>query len=62
VGAAVAQFVGFAYTFALVGIMALTGCFVLFGLEQKEYVSKINIRHYHRRRKMFHFVHHGRHH
>ncbi len=52
VGAAIAEFIGFVYTFALVGILSIFGCFVLFGLEmKKEKMSKINISHYHKRRK-----------
>ncbi|TSC76063.1 MAG: membrane protein [Parcubacteria group bacterium Gr01-1014_31] len=35
VGAAIAQFIGFTYTFVLVGIMALAGCLVLFTLEEQ---------------------------
>jgi MFS family permease len=35
IGALIAEFIGFVYTFLLVGIMALTGCFILFYLENK---------------------------
>lgn len=58
-GAAIAQFVGFNYTFALVGIMSLTGGFILFGLERKkESLQKINPQHYHKHRKIKHYVKH----
>ena len=59
VGAAIAQFIGFSYTFVLVGIMALIGCFILFSLEQKKHKLK-NIKelHYHKRRKLIHKKHH----
>ena len=40
IGAAIAQFIGFTYTFALVGIMALVGFFILFGLEKNERAIK----------------------
>jgi MFS family permease len=35
VGAAIAQFVGFQTTFAIVGAISLIGCFILLGLEKK---------------------------
>ncbi len=35
IGAAIAQFIGFSYTFILVGILSLIGCFILFGLEKR---------------------------
>jgi len=35
VGAAIAQFVGFKFTFALVGVMSLIGCFILLWLNEK---------------------------
>lgn len=55
IGAAIAEFVGFAYTFALVGLMSLTGCFILIGLEsKKQKLLKINPYHYHKRRKLVH--------
>jgi len=58
IGGAIAEFVGFSYTFALVGIMSLVGAFILFGLEKKEFsLKKIPIRHYHQRRHI-----HKRHH
>jgi MFS family permease len=51
IGGAIAQFVGFQYTFGLVGLMSLAGCFVLFWLERKEGKSnKIELMHYHKRR------------
>lgn len=36
IGAAIAQLSGFVYTFAIVGIMSLFGCFILIGLEAKQ--------------------------
>lgn len=58
IGSAIAEFVGFTYTFILVGIMSLVGVFVLFGLERrKEKLEKIKIIHYHLRRHS-----HKRHH
>jgi len=35
IGATIAELFGFIYTFTLVGILALFGCFILFGLEMK---------------------------
>ncbi len=54
IGAAIAEFAGFKVTFALVGVMALTGCVILFNLERQigKDASKIKSRHYHMRRKM----------
>jgi DHA1 family quinolone resistance protein-like MFS transporter len=57
IGSAIAEFVGFTYTFVLVGIMSLVGAMVLFWLEKKEFSMKIPIHHYHRRRYV-----HRRHH
>jgi len=34
IGAAIAELFGFAYTFLLVGLMSLFGCFILLGLEK----------------------------
>jgi len=53
IGAAVAQFIGFTYTFAFVGIMALTGCLILFGLERKNRkLEEIESFNYHKKRKL----------
>ncbi len=58
-GAAVAQFIGFAYTFTFGGIMALAGCLLLFGLEKKRAkVEKVKLTHYHKKRKMVDKMHH----
>jgi DHA1 family quinolone resistance protein-like MFS transporter len=58
IGGAIAQFVGFTYTFILVGVMSLVGAFILLGLEKKEFsTKKIPIHHYHKRRHI-----HRRHH
>ena len=35
IGAAIAELFGFVYTFLLVGIMSLFGCFILLGLEKR---------------------------
>ena len=35
IGGAIAQFIGFAYTFMFVGIMSFIGCFILLDLEKK---------------------------
>ncbi|MCX6817237.1 MAG: MFS transporter [Candidatus Aenigmarchaeota archaeon] len=35
IGAAIAEFIGFKYTFLFVGVMALASCFILFQLETK---------------------------
>ncbi len=36
IGAAIAEYIGFIYTFALVGIMSLWSCLILLGLENKQ--------------------------
>ena len=55
VGAVLAQFFGFEVTFIIVGILALVGCFILFGLERLEVKSnKIHHTHYHQKRKLIH--------
>ncbi|MEK6969908.1 MAG: MFS transporter [Nanoarchaeota archaeon] len=36
IGAAIAEYIGFTYTFALVGIMSLWSCLILLGLENKQ--------------------------
>lgn len=59
IGAAIAQFIGFRYTFVFVGIMSLFGCFILFGLEKKKQKLKgIDISHYHIKRKLIHKKYH----
>lgn len=53
IGAAIAQYIGFSYTFVFVGLMALTGCFILLGLQKQENKkTKIKITHYHKKRKL----------
>lgn len=53
IGAAIAEFIGFTYTFILVGAMTLLGCCILLGLEKKEQVlAKIKFIHYHNKRKL----------
>ncbi len=55
IGAAIAEFIGFSYTFVFVGILALVGCFILFGLEKKRHKKhRVSFFHYHTRRKMSH--------
>ncbi len=55
IGAAIAEFIGFAFTFFLVGIMALAGCLVLFNLEKrKENLPRPSVYHYHKKRKLGH--------
>lgn len=59
IGAAIAEFIGFAYTFFFVGVLSLIGCLILFGLEMKRTkISKIKFAHYHKRRKLVHRRHH----
>jgi len=43
IGAGIAEFIGFNYTFALVGIMALICCGILFTLESKEHKEKMKL-------------------
>jgi len=57
-GAAIAQFIGFKYTFLLVGLMSLIGGFVLFNLEKQDNLKKIDIYNYHKKRKLIHKKHH----
>jgi len=58
VGAAIAQFIGFKYTFFLVGLMSLLGSFVLFNLEKRHRMEKIDAYYYHKKRKFIHKKHH----
>ncbi len=59
IGAALAEFIGFTFTFGLVGIMSLAGCLVLFNLEKtKNNLENPTLLHYHKRVKLGH----GRHH
>lgn len=60
IGAAIAQYVGFTYTFIFVGVMSLSGTFILFYLRrvQRNKKSKIKTTHYHHRRKVMHEHHH----
>lgn len=53
VGAIIAEFVGFKYTFIMVGLMSLIGCFILFALQKKqEKLKTISLIHYHTKRKL----------
>ena len=55
VGAAIADFSNFNFTFMLTGTLSLVGCFILIGLEKnQEKLEKIKTEHYHRLRKMAH--------
>ena len=59
VGAAIAEFFGFAFTLMFAGLMSAFGWAVLFGLEKKEEkLDKVHIMHYHRKAKMIHRKHH----
>jgi len=58
IGATIAEFFGFNVTFAIVGLMSLTGCIILFNLERKkETLEKINLLHYLRKHKGIHKKH-----
>jgi len=58
IGAAISQFIGFEYTFALVGLISLIGCFILFNLERREHqMNNIILYHYHKKRKLIHKKH-----
>ena len=54
VGATIAQFVGFTFTFIFVGIMSFAGAMILIGLnyEQKKKSKPILINNYHKRSKL----------
>ena len=58
IGAVIAQFMGFTYTFLLVGIMSLIGCAILIGLGREKRGGKVLDHHYHRKRKTVHAKHH----
>ena len=59
IGAAIAEFISFTYTFFFVGLMAIIGSCILFGLEQKkEKLAKIPLFHYHLKRKLIRKRHH----
>lgn len=60
IGAVIAEYIGFSYTFGFVGVMSLIGCFVLFGLEKKRHKLRggVSIKHYHKKRKFIHRKHH----
>lgn len=52
-GAAIANSIGFGYTFAMVGVMSLVGWLILFSLQIKnEKPTKIKITNYQRKRKI----------
>lgn len=52
-GAAVAQFVGYKFTFLLTGILSIIGCFTLLALaNNQEKIKKMNITHYYQKKKL----------
>ena len=59
-GAAVAEYVGFNYTFLLVGILSFIGCALLYTLEKKRIKQgkELNLHQYHRKRKLLHHKYH----
>lgn len=55
-GAGLAQYIGYDYTFALVGLLSIVGCFVLFKLDKKDIAKPkehLDVQ-YHKRRKLTH--------
>ncbi len=55
IGAAIAEFSGFTYTFIFGGVMAMVGSIILFKLDKhNEKIKKVPIMHYHRHRKSTH--------
>ena len=54
IGAAIAQYIGFSYTFIFVGTMALFGVLILFLLEKNHKVEKIKSIHHHKKTKLSH--------
>ncbi len=52
IGAAIAQFVGFNWTFLFVGILSIIGSSLLFGLEKNHYKQKLNVQHNYKRKKL----------
>ena len=61
VGAVIASLFGFAYTFAIVGVMSLVGAFILFKLEKESELkrkTKVSHTHYHIKRKLINHRHH----
>ncbi len=60
IGAAVAEFIGFNYTFLLVGILSFIGCSLLYMLEKKNVKKgkEIDQHHYHKKRKLLHSKYH----
>lgn len=52
-GAAIAQFVGYKFTFLLTGILSIVGCFILLTLaKNQEKIKKMNITHYYQKKKL----------
>ena len=52
IGAAIAEFIGFDYTFLLAGVMSLLGGLILIRLNGKEKPISPSIHHYHKRSKL----------
>lgn len=52
-GAAIAQFVGYKFTFLLTGLLSVIGCLLLLALSNsKEKIKKMNITHYYQKKKL----------
>lgn len=60
IGAALAEYLGFSFSFAIVGIMSLIGCAILLGLEIKDGKEKeiVMMHNYHKKRKSIQRKHH----
>ena len=62
IGATIAEYVDFSYSFVLTGIMALVGCTILLTLEKQEEekrkLKSMETENYHSRRKLMHKKHH----
>lgn len=55
IGAAIAQYAGFNFTFFFVGILSLLGCIMLFEIDRrKNKLEVIFAKNYHKRRKLVH--------
>lgn len=52
IGGALAQYVGFNFTFLFVGILSLFGCLILFELDRRKNKADILGIHYHKKRKL----------
>ncbi|MBI2102939.1 MFS transporter [Candidatus Woesearchaeota archaeon] len=53
IGSAIAEFIGFSYTFGFVALLSLFGWMTLFGLERKKVKENgVKLKQYHQRRKL----------